>query len=163
MPADPTADPAAAGAAGPTGPGWVVQITGHHFHNQEQGNEGEQFVRSTIVRNLLGEGDQVLVSAGVKSGETVSVADLGIGFPVLVFSSPIRKVQVQTAVAGSTGGPGFGGGPGFAGGPSGTGTDTGTVDLKRYDFILQFSWRPTTPGSKLPPPPLTAGMEPVAQ
>ena len=163
VPADPTADPAAAGAAGPTGPGWVVQITGHHFHNQEQGNEGEQFVRSTIVRNLLGEGDQVLVSAGVKSGETVSVADLGIGFPVLVFSSPIRKVQVQTAVAGSTGGPGFGGGPGFAGGPSGTGTDTGTVDLKRYDFILQFSWRPTTPGSKLPPPPLTAGMEPVAQ
>ena len=157
VPADPTADPAAAGAAGPTGPGWVVQITGHHFHNQEQGNEGEQFVRSTIVRNLLGEGDQVLVSAGVKSGETVSVADLGIGFPVLVFSSPIRKVQVQTAVAGSTGG------PGFAGGPSGTGTDTGTVDLKRYDFILQFSWRPTTPGSKLPPPPLTAGMEPVAQ
>ena len=163
VPADPTADPAAAGAAGPTGPGWVVQITGHHFHNQEQGNEGEQFVRSTIVRNLLGEGDQVLVSAGVKSGETVSVADLGIGFPVLVFSSPIRKVQVQTAVAGSTGGPGFGGGPGFAGGPSGTGTDTGTVDLKRYDFILQFSWRPTTPGSKLPPPPMTAGMEPVAQ
>jgi hypothetical protein len=87
---------------------------------------------------------------------------------VLVFSSPIRKVQVQTAVAGSTGvaggpgGPGFGGGPGFDGGPSGTGTDTGTVDLKRYDFILQFSWRPTTPGSKLPPPP-TAGMEPVAQ
>ena len=71
--------------------------------------------------------------------------------------------QVQTAVAGSTGGPGFGGGPGFAGGPSGTGTDTGTVDLKRYDFILQFSWRPTTPGSKLPPPPMTAGMEPVAQ
>ena len=161
-----------------------MQITGHHFHNQEQGNEGEQFVRSTIVRNLLGEGDEVLVSAGVKSGETVSVADLGIGFPVLVFSSPIRKVQVQTAVAGSTGGgggpggpggpgfaggpgfvgrPGFGGGPGFDGGPSGTGTDTGTVDLKRYDFILQFSWRPTTPGSKLPPPPTTAGMEPVAQ
>ena len=173
VPADPAADPAAAaGAAGPTGPGWVVQITGHHFHNQEQGNEGEQFVRSTIVRNLLGEGDEVLVSAGVKSGETVSVADLGIGFPVLVFSSPIRKVQVQTAVAGSTGGgggpggpggPGFGGGPGFDGGPSGTGTDTGTVDLKRYDFILQFSWRPTTPGSKLPPPPPTAGMETVAQ
>lgn len=166
--ADPAADPAAAaGAAGPTGPGWVVQITGHHFHNQEQGNEGEQFVRSTIVRNLLGEGDRVLVSAGVKSGDTVSVADLGISFPVLVFSSPIRKVQVQTAVAGSTGGPGFaggpgfGGGPGFTGGPSGTGTDTGTVDLKRYDFILQFSWRPTTPGSKLPPP--TAGMETVAQ
>jgi type IV pilus assembly protein PilM len=160
VPADPAADPAAAAvAAGPTGPGWVVQITGHHFHNQEQGNEGEQFVRSTIVRNLLGEGDRVPVSAGVKSGEMVSVADLGIGFPVLVFSSPIRKVQVQTAVAGSTG---VAGGPGFGGGPSGTGTDTGTVDLKRYDFILQFSWRPTTPGSKLPPPP-TAGMEPVAQ
>lgn len=160
-PADPAADPAAAaGVAGPKGPGWVVQITGHHFHNQEQGNEGEQFVRSTIVRNLLGEGDEVPVSAGVKSGETVPVTDLGIGYPVLVLSSPIRKVQVQTTAAGSTG---VAGGPGFEGGASGTGTDSGTVELKRYDFILQFGWQPTTPGSKLPPPPPPAGMEPAAQ
>jgi len=141
-PPDPAADPAAAGAppVGPTGPGWVVQITGHHFHNEEQGNEGEQFVRSTLVRNLLGEGDEVPVAAGEKSGERLPVSGLGIGYPVLVLSSPLRKVQLQTAAPGA-------GVPGAAMDPT-----AGTVELKRYDFMLQFSWQPTTPGSKLPPP-----------
>jgi type IV pilus assembly protein PilM len=172
---DPAAvDPNAAGGgavAGPSGQGWVVQITGHHFHNQEQGNEGEQFVRTTIVRNLLGKGDEVVVAAGEKSGESVPVADLGIGYPVLVLSSPIRKVQVQTAqaAAGITGGPGFPGRPGFPGGPGfegGTGAaadaSSGLIDLKRYDFILQFVWKPTTPGSKLPPPAADAAVEQAA-
>ena len=143
-PPDPAADQAAAGAppVGPTGPGWVVQITGHHFHNEEQGNEGEQFVRSTLVRNLLGEGDEVPVAAGEKSGERLPVSGLGIGYPVLVISSKLSKVQLQTAA------PGAGAGvPGAAMDPT-----AGTVELKRYDFMLQFSWQPTTPGSKLPPP-----------
>jgi len=141
-PPDPAADQAAAGAppVGPTGPGWVVQITGHHFHNEEQGNEGEQFVRSTLVRNLLGEGDAVPVAAGEKSGEQLPVSGLGIGYPVLVLSSPLRKVQLQTAATSA-------GVPGAAMDPT-----AGTVELKRYDFMLQFSWQPTTPGSKLPPP-----------
>ncbi|MGI9177524.1 MAG: hypothetical protein ACR2IT_06675, partial [Pirellulales bacterium] len=158
----------------PDGAGWIVQIVGHHFHNQEQGNEGEQFVRTTIVRNLLGKGDEVLVAAGEKSGESVPVSDLGIGYPVLVLSSPIRKEQVKTAqaAAGITGGPGFDGGPGFPGRPGGPGFEggagatadpsSGLIDLKRYDFILQFVWKPTTPGSKLPPPAADAAMEQAA-
>jgi len=160
-PADPSADGAAATpTGGPTGPGWVVQITGHHFHNEEQGNEGEQFVRSTLVKNLLGEGDEVPVAAGEKSGELVPVADLGIGYPVLVLSSPIRKIQMQTTASGVApgAGPRFDGGAVAAGDPS-----SGTIDLKRYDFILQFIWQPTTPGSKLPPPLPPAGGEAAVQ
>lgn len=154
-PADPAADPAAGGtpAVGPKGPGWVVQITGHHFHNEEQGNEGEQFVRSTLVRNLLGEGDEVPVAAGEKSGERLPVSELGIGYPVLVLSSPLRKVQLQTAAP--TAGAGV---PGAVADPT-----AGTVELKRYDFILQFSWQPTTPGSKLPPPPPPAAADAAVQ
>ena len=160
-PETPAVDPAApadgaapAPAGGPAGPGWVVQITGHHFHNEAQGNEGEQFVRSTLIKNLLGEGDEVPVAAGEKGGELVPVADLGIGYPVLVLSSPIRKVQIQTAAGGVSAGPG----PRFEGGGTG-GADpaSGTIDLKRYDFILQFVWQPKTPGSKLPPPPPATG------
>ena len=130
----------------PTGPGWVVQLVGHHFHNQEQGHEGEQFVRSKLVHNLLGQGDGVLVSAGEKSGERVPVAELGIGYPVIVMSSPIRKVQVPTVQAPA-------GGPEVAGGPRDGEQSSGTIELKRYDFILQFVWQPTVPGSKTPPPP----------
>ena len=29
-------------AAGPTGEGWVIQITGHHYHNNSPGNEGSR-------------------------------------------------------------------------------------------------------------------------
>jgi type IV pilus assembly protein PilM len=158
-PTDPAAadGTAAATTGGPTGPGWVVQITGHHFHNEEQGNEGEQFVRSTLVKNLLGEGDKVPVAAGEKSGDLVPVADLGIGYPVLVLSSPLRKFQVQTGATGIA----PGAGPRFDGGAADP--SAGTVDLKRYDFILQFTWQPTTPGSKLPPPPQPAAGEAPVQ
>ncbi|MFM8735896.1 MAG: type IV pilus assembly protein PilM [Pirellulales bacterium] len=145
-PAAPPGDEAAEPVAeGPQGPGWVVQITGHHFHNQEQGNEGEQFVRSTIVRNLLGNGADVLVSAGEKSGELVPVAELGIGYPVIVESTPIATVEVQTSQLPDV----AAGGPG---GQPGNDTAKATTKLKRYDFILQFSWQPTVPGSKAPTP-----------
>ncbi|MCE9630727.1 MAG: type IV pilus assembly protein PilM [Planctomycetia bacterium] len=133
----------------PQGPGWVVQIVGHHFHNREQGNEGEQFLRSRFVHNLLGQGDDVLVSAGEKSGERVPVAELGIGYPVIVMSSPIRKVQLQTVQPPA-------GGPAVAAGPRDAEQSSGTIELKRYDFILQFVWQPTVPGSKAPPPPPAA-------
>ena len=161
-PVDPAAPPADGSAAtpagGPTGPGWVVQITGHHFHNEEQGNEGEQFVRSTIIRNLLGEGAEVPVAAGTQAGDLVPVGKLGIGYPVLVLSSPLRKVQVQTSAAGPGAAAGFERGPGGVGDPA-----AGMVEIKRYDFILQFTWQPTTPGSTLPPVAPPAGGEAVPQ
>jgi type IV pilus assembly protein PilM len=151
---DPPAEQAAAGsetpaAAGPKGPGWVVQIIGYHFHNETHGNEGEQFVRSTIVRGLLGDGDKVTVTAGEMSGKTVPVAELGIGFPVLVASSPIRKVQVKTAATAL----GRGTGEPASGSPDAA---SGMIDAKRYDFVLQFSWQPTGPGSSPLAPPAAA-------
>ena len=157
-PAAPPADGSAAAAAGPTGPGWVVQITGHHFHNEEQGNEGEQFVRSTIIRSLLGEDAEVPVAAGPQAGELVPVGKLGIGYPVLVLSSPLRKVQVQTSAAGPGAAAGFERGPGGVGDPA-----AGLVEIKRYDFILQFTWQPTTPGSTLPPVAPPAGGDALPQ
>lgn len=72
------------------------------------------------------------------------MADLGIGFPVLVASSPIKPFEMVDAGAS----PSLGGRPGIEGGAAAA----TVVKLKRYDFVLQFSWQPTTPGSKLPKP-----------
>lgn len=159
-PPDAAAAPAADGEAAtppteptPAGPGWVVQIVGHHFHNEEQGNDGEQFVRSTLVRGLLGQGDGVLVSAGAHAGESLPVADLGIGFPVLVVSSPIRPYDLAEAGGGVR--------QGFDGGAP-PGTEAPPVRLKRYDFVLQFVWQPTTPGSTLPKPAPAAASDALA-
>jgi type IV pilus assembly protein PilM len=144
-----TGEPAPAKPAGPSGPGWVVQIRGHHFHNEERHRplEGEQFVRETLVRGLLGESGPVPVAAGLKAGAEVPVAELGIGFPVIVQRTPVTKVKLSTArpVAGQGD---------IAGRMAGGGLEEEQiVQLKQYSFILQFAWQPQSPGSLRPPPP----------
>ena len=142
----------APGQVGPKGPGWVVQIVGHHFHNEDRHKpeEAEQFLRSTLVQSLLGKGDEVLVSAGPLAGRRVPVADLGIGYPIIMESTTVRRVRIQKskpkATAGETGAPT-------------PGADAEALELRRYDFTLQFAWQPTTPGIPKPPPP----PEPAAQ
>ncbi len=137
MPVDPAA---AAEPVGPTGPGWVIQIVGHHFHNEDRhgSEQDEQFVRSTLIRNLDGSG-LVPVAAGprVVDGQavTVPIDSLGIGFPVIVASPPVRRVQMGRGAEFQGGAPqefGPGAGPG----------EDGLVELKRYDFVVQFCWRP---------------------
>jgi hypothetical protein len=130
----------------------VVEVAAHHFHNEphHKPDVSAQFVRSTLIKNLLGGGDEVLVSAGPKAGEFVPVKDLGIGWPVIVASSPVTVTRV----------------------PSGKAADPGTVDparpgsaeemipLRRYDFVLQFAWQPMTPGGPQPPPTAPAAPPP---
>jgi type IV pilus assembly protein PilM len=133
---------------GPQGPGWVVQIVGHHFHNEarHKPREGEQFVRDTLVKGLLGSGDRVPVSAGVKSGQMVTVTDLGIGYPVIVDRKPISRVRVKASQDQPPGRPGR-----FdRGDASGEREGDLGIDLRRYDFVLQFAWQPSVPGSPRP-------------
>jgi type IV pilus assembly protein PilM len=154
--AAPAAAPAAADAAapaipGPQGPGWVIQLAGHHYHNEDRHkpDEDEQFLRSTLVKNLLGDGVKVRVSAGPLAGREVAVQELGIGFPVIVRSTPVRPEQVPLSQPSGV----------AAGQPVGPGV--ASLELKRYDFIVQFSWQPVVPGKAVvaaasepaPPPP----------
>jgi len=144
--AEPPPAEAAPAQVGPKGPGWVVQIRGHHFHNEDRHKpeEGEQFLRSSLVQALLGKGDDVLVSAGPLAGRKVPVSDLGIGHPIIMESPKVQKVQIQRAKPTAA--------PPAAGGPAAQ-ADVETIELKRYDFTLQFAWQPTTPGIPKPPSP----------
>ncbi len=137
---------------GPTGPGWVVQLTGYHYHNEDhhKPDEAAQFVRSTIVRGLLGEGDEVVVSAGPLAGQTVPVKELGIGYPVIVASSPVRNVRVPKEGAAQPGDPAALRPELFPGAVRPEDTE---LTLKRFDFTLQFCWQPVSPGA---PKPATA-------
>jgi len=158
--APPAAPPA---VTGPTGPGWVVEMSGYHYHNEDhhKPEESAQFVRSTIVKGLLGEGRKVGVAAGPLAGQLVSPADVGIGFPVIVASSPVRPIRISQAGT-TTGGPA---GPALPAARSTEATESGkTTDfmLKRYDFILQFCWQPTSPGAPKPPPSV-ARPDPAAE
>ena len=151
----PAANPAE--STGPTGPGWVIELRGYHYHNEarHKPTEGAQFLRSTIVKNLLGNGVKVTTAAGPLAGRKVPASDIGIGFPVIVSSSPIRTIRIPGGKSGMSGAgiPAPGVGPGAPGefGAAGPGGSPATPEepqdlvLKRYDFVLQFCWQPKVP------------------
>lgn len=157
-PSEPAAENAPSAAPGeapvaeqvraPAGPGWVVQLTGHHFHNDDPAErlEGEQFVRATLIRNLLSNDKVHTVVAGPKSAaeQKVSARQLGIDFPVIVQTSTVSDVVVTKTAppAEATG----------SGPDAQAENNRNAVPLKRYDFVLQFIWQPDPP----PAAPATA-------
>jgi len=130
---------------GPSGPGWVIQLEGHHFHNLNEAGalNGAQFVRSKLIDNLR-ERKVVLPTGDRQAVESVSTKELGIGYPVLVNPQKIREVVLQNPNVQSEA---PGGGPGRMGfgGEGGAASAEGSVPLRRFDFVVQFCWKPTTP------------------
>ena len=149
-------DPAEDEPPSPKGSGWVIQLAGHHFHNEDRHKpyEGRYYLRTTIIEKLLGEGIELTVAAGPKQGETISVAEFGIGFPVIVESGRVRTEWLPLGSDGLAGDqPRAGQRP-----PRGRGrrprgrdgfdaTDADGIELKRYEFVLQFVWQPRSPGA----------------
>jgi len=147
---EPLIEPEESEPEAPTGEGWVVQLVGHHFHNEDYHApfEGRTYLRTTLIESLLGErGAIVTVTAGPMAGEKVLPKEIGVGFPAIIESSPIENYWLSTAVD-SVGDDGMGMGPsrGPTRGPSGELLEEG-LELKKYDFIIQFVWQPKTPGA----------------
>jgi type IV pilus assembly protein PilM len=150
---------------GPTGPGWVVEMQGHHFHNEPRHKplEGAQYLRSTLIHNLMGKGDKVRVSAGPLAGQEVSVSELGIGYPVIVQSSSIKPVRIPLASMNQ------GAGRPFAPMAQQPQTNDDVSDqvepqeliLRRYNFLVQFCWQPRPAGETPPVAAPAAGIAPA--
>jgi type IV pilus assembly protein PilM len=139
-------------ATSPTGPGWVIELRGYHFHNEQRHKplEGAQFLRSTLVKNLMGGDAKVAVSAGPLAGQQVSVSELGIGFPIIVESSPIKALRIplmsMTEGSGRPATPM----PSQPVGDPGQPVEPQELLLHRYDFVVQFCWQPRPAGQAAP-------------
>ena len=130
----------------------MVELQGHHFHNEDRHKplEGAQYVRSTLIKNLLGHGDKVIISAGPLAGQEVSVSELGIGFPVIVQSSSIKPVRIPLGKIGGANTPAF---APMAQQPADDLSELESAQelvLRRYDFVVQFCWQPR-PAGEAPP------------
>ena len=150
---------ASAGAAGVSGPGWVIQLVGYHFHNNSKTNqklveyEGKQFIESTFCKSL--ENGSVQLPDG-PNGQLVDVpiSALGIGYPVVVTKERIEDVpylaESGDAKEAGRGGSerfapqGLRGGPGAVAGPK----PPKTLNLRQYDFVIQFCWQPKPRGER---------------
>ena len=82
-----------AGAAIPTGPGWIIKLVGYHYHNNDPRNQGAQFVRQTLCSNLR-SGAVKLPTGEAGAIEDVPLQELGIACPILV-GAPHRLESVE--------------------------------------------------------------------
>jgi type IV pilus assembly protein PilM len=147
-----TATPAEGGDASaapaetpPSGPGYVLHIEGYHYHNNERDNMGPEYVRRTLLKNL--REDQV--DDPNHPGEKLDVRRLGIIMPTLLPNPKLTDQVFDDPDAA----------PRKREGESGTTTTTAsTFTLKRYDFVIQFVWKPIPKELRVAPTP-PAGSE----
>lgn len=139
---------------GPTGEGIVIQLTGYHFHNADAAHQGAQYVRETLIDGL--ENGVVNLPTGVPGEfEAVRMKDLGISHPIIRMFSRIKKVRVkdpdavdefleQQKKTAETGVPPVGEGALPMGDPM-----MMTKEVEKFDFTVQFAWKPTPRSERL--------------
>jgi type IV pilus assembly protein PilM len=145
----PAEEPAAAGEEeaedpGPTGAGWVIELQGYHYYNDRRIEAGATFVRETLLKNLS-EGTVDLPIGPNGDLRPVRMKDLGVLYPVIVEGSRI----VREEIAKPEKAPELGGPMGLpAAGPGaleGGEAEDAVIEVKRFDFVVQFCWQPTPP------------------
>jgi type IV pilus assembly protein PilM len=157
---------AAAGAAapppgGPAGPGWIIRLTGYHFHNFDTpdpkfGAMAGKFVHETLIENLRTK--KILLPAapsaeapasGKQKLELVSMEELGIRCPTLVDPKGVVQRQIPDPNAAVEEDPTKPKTPAVkAVGPGVHGELEKTVKmitLRQYPFAVEFVWQPVTP------------------
>jgi type IV pilus assembly protein PilM len=162
---------------GPTGSGWVVQLTGYHYHNPPPRKEGDfiqddkkshaaggQYILETLIAGL--EGNAIPLPSIEKKPRTgeepkddeqvyVSMKELGIGYPVLVYHSkpfekPIIDPETEQKNANGTPDPGAAGDTAHGGRLAAPEEEKAkTILARRVDFVVQFCWQPKSPTERL--------------
>ncbi len=136
---------------GPEGAGFVIQLIGYHYHNfhEARRDQGAQYVRDTLIEHLRNH-ETELPTLGEGGREHVSVSELGIGFPVLVNPGRVEEEVVNLTPHLATEREPRRGTvrPGESAGQSET-ADGNTVKLLRFDFVVEFAWKPMTPTERM--------------
>jgi len=172
---DGSGQPGAEGAPqpdpGPSGSGWVVQISGHHFHNpvHDPANQGLEFLKKTLLANL--NAPTIRYFDEQNKLKEYSVADLGISHAVVLRPEnilwefdPIRMTNyeppdwnIQSSGGMSGGSPG--GFPGAYPGPRGMGGFPGGGEGGIRPPMSGGIYPPPQPGGVRPPMGIPGMME----
>jgi type IV pilus assembly protein PilM len=152
---DGAAAPADANAPAANPGGWVVQIVGHHYHNEDPTNQGMHYLYMSLIKNLRHEKVTLLDDQGHPVEYTMK--EVGIQSPVIVdtTSNIVEDTQNNPNITGGAAiapgammvGPG-----GAATAPAAQGpvpdTQKPSVTLKRFNFKIEFAWTPMTPSQR---------------
>jgi type IV pilus assembly protein PilM len=159
------ADVSAITLEGPKGPGWVIEMKGYHYYNdpKDRINSGPEHIKKTLLRHL--EHGTVKVPQGPgKPMREFTMKELGIGYAILAFNSPLRQVPIENPnwippidpnnpVGGAFGSPaapaaapaaGAAGPAGAAAAAAAAANDPNNKQfymVPRIDFVVQFVWQ----------------------
>ncbi|MGD0900930.1 MAG: type IV pilus assembly protein PilM [Thermoguttaceae bacterium] len=124
--------PPPTGDVGPTGPGIIVQLMGHHFHNSGQ-LRGAEFVQKTLLERL----------------NSPEMVQLGVSYPILV--KPEINVTVEIITPRPVIGAGPAGGAHVGGKAEEKVAPEDIMRLQQTNFRVQFVWKAA--GLRLGGPP----------
>jgi len=141
--------------AGPTGPGWVIELRGYHYYNSLSRIEleGSNHVRKTLITNLMKKPIELPDASGKKM--LFTPAELGLKYPFLLndrkpsdtmvpnpdydaeeIAEAMRKATTGDANAAAPVAQ-----PGFL--PGGIKIEPQTLKVRRHDFVIQVVWQET--------------------
>jgi len=146
---DPAAAPATPAVEAPTGPGFVIQLSGYHYHNSRDNPEhnAQAYVVESLIKNLETTKIQV---PDPETGEMkeMTLPELGIKFPVVLpnaeidwkYEIPEIDPALQTGVVPS---PTFVPQPSREGNAATSAAFSGPkmINLPKHEFIVQFIWQ----------------------
>jgi type IV pilus assembly protein PilM len=135
---------------GPSGPGWVIELRGYHYFNNDPRTAGANHVRQTLVRHLL-DGKVTLPGGPGQQMMTFTMKELGIGYPIFALSSDFQRGYRIDNPYYDGADDGFGQSQGAGQRPKTkstkakkTGDDPSSVpywEATRYEFAIQFVWQ----------------------
>ena len=109
----------------------MIQLRGYHYHNKNRGLEGAQYVREKFLKKL--DVEKVPLPVGKNHAiELVPIKDLGISYPVLLNASQITDEALPDPNAQSDD-------------EEGQMPRVKTINVPRFDFVVQFCWQETPP------------------
>ena len=86
------AEAVAAEIADLEGAGWVIELSGHHFHNLRYPMAGSEYVRRTLVKNLMTGSVKLPVGGG--KYDTFTMEELGVSHALIAEDGKITLMDV---------------------------------------------------------------------
>ena len=76
------------------GSGWVIELSGYHFHNLPgTPMQGSEYVRRTLVRNLMSDEKVVRLPVGGGKHDLFSMAELGISHALIAKDGGVNRLM----------------------------------------------------------------------
>lgn len=128
---------------GPSGPGWMVAVSGFHYHNFDAASRrddwGPTYVRDTLIDNLYNI--QAALPDAARTGmDTVSADEFHFSYPVLIDPQKVRRCTEENPHTKIE--------PQVLGGQIVRPSADGKLQLRRFDFRVEFCWMPATPSER---------------